>query len=219
MRELNIFLEGFITGIGMSMMLGTVFFSILQQSVNRGVRYGIFIAGGVVLSDVMFISLTFFGVGFVVMMEQHGVLIGRVGSILLFLFGVYQFQKKTLMADGVLIQPEGKNFWRGLYYVGNGFFLNSINPVNFFLWLSISGFLTFTSGYSVGERVLFFTASVISIFVVESMFAFYAFKIRRWLNSQRLTFMNRVIGVIFMLIAMYLFFTINARLSALNGHI
>jgi threonine/homoserine/homoserine lactone efflux protein len=57
---LDIILYGLITGMLMSIMLGTVFFALVQNSIDHGFRTGVFIAIGVISSDVLLISLSWF---------------------------------------------------------------------------------------------------------------------------------------------------------------
>ena len=52
-------LSGFVYGLGISFMLGTVFFTLIQQGLKHGAKAGIAIAVGVILTDIVFISLAY----------------------------------------------------------------------------------------------------------------------------------------------------------------
>ena len=56
----EILMYGFLTGMVMSVMLGTVFFALVQNSIDYGFRTGIFIALGVIASDLLLITLSWF---------------------------------------------------------------------------------------------------------------------------------------------------------------
>jgi L-lysine exporter family protein LysE/ArgO len=53
--------SGATSGFVLSLMLGTVFFALIQNSIDYGFTTGIYIAAGVVVSDVLFISAALFG--------------------------------------------------------------------------------------------------------------------------------------------------------------
>lgn len=194
--------QGFVTGIGLSLMLGTVFFSIIQNSVSMGYKYGILISVGVILSDIMFISLALWSSTFAVFLEAYSIQMTWVGASLLMLFGASQFFKKDME------ESKSKVFKSSIsgkfYFVGNGFFLNVINPVNFFVWLSISTMLGISLGYSMTEKVYFFVGALLAIFTTETLLAVFASRIRKWMNNKRLKWVNRISGTVFILIAVYL---------------
>ena len=66
MHLFNVVWEGFVTGMALSLMLGTVFFSLLRNSLQYGYKSGFFIASGVILCDVIFISLALLSEGFAI---------------------------------------------------------------------------------------------------------------------------------------------------------
>ena len=50
---------GFSYGIGLSLMLGTVFFALIKFGLSNGYKAGLAIAAGVIASDILFILLAF----------------------------------------------------------------------------------------------------------------------------------------------------------------
>ena len=194
MHTINCLWQGFATGFVLSMMLGTVFFSLIRNSISFGYKTGIFIALGVILCDIMYISLALLSQPFAEFLGKYKNEISVGGGIVLIVMGILMFFKTEPK------MKEGKAFGQGSYwyYIGNGFLLNIVNPVNFFSWLGISSFLTINYQYTIHDKILFFTASLLSIFLAEFGIAFFASKLRRWISPKSLKRINQVSGLVFL---------------------
>jgi threonine/homoserine/homoserine lactone efflux protein len=55
------FLEGFLTGVGTIIFLGPVFFTLLQITLDRGLKAGFSVAIGILSSDILIVFLFYFG--------------------------------------------------------------------------------------------------------------------------------------------------------------
>jgi threonine/homoserine/homoserine lactone efflux protein len=194
-------LEGFLTGIALSLMLGPVFFSILQNSLKHGYKTGVLISFGVIVSDILFISLAIGSATFAVLIENWKIEFSVGGGLALMVFGFVQVLRKPAKDNTVeVIQSRLK---RSSLMIANGFFLNVINPVNFFVWLGIASYLTLTFNYTLNHKLVFFLFSLFSIFITESLVAIFASSIRRWMNDNRLKWINRIVGLIFVGLGIY----------------
>lgn len=202
MEAASIFGQGFLMGIVLSLMLGTVFFAIVQNSINLGYSFGILIACGVILSDIIFISLAIWSSTFAVFLKNYVTEVTWIGALLLLLFGLSQFYRKVVISTKVYVSK--KPVFNSLFFIGNGFFLNVINPINFFIWLSISTMLEVKFGYTNAQKIVFFSGSLLAIFVTESLVAVFSSKIRRWMSPQRLHWVNKVSGSAFVILSIYL---------------
>ncbi|MCK9480825.1 MAG: LysE family translocator [Bacteroidia bacterium] len=194
--------EGFVTGIGLSLTLGTVFFALIQNSLIFGYKKGILIASGVAFSDIVLISLVLWSDSFIGFLQNCAKEVTIVGAILLIVFGIAQFAKKVANKEG--IKDYSGSLFGDIFFVGKGIFLNVINPVNFFVWLSISAMLSAKFHYVIDEKLAFFIASVIAIFTVESLLAIFAARVRKLMNDKRIRWVNRISGTIFIGIGVYL---------------
>jgi threonine/homoserine/homoserine lactone efflux protein len=83
MHFLTCSFQGFVTGIALSLMLGTVFFALIRNSLIYGYKTGVYIALGVIASDVIFISLALLSHGFAVFLKHYEQLISVVGGSIL----------------------------------------------------------------------------------------------------------------------------------------
>jgi threonine/homoserine/homoserine lactone efflux protein len=182
---------GFGTGIVLSLMLGTVFFALIQNSVDFGYRSGMLIASGVIVSDILFISGALLGTSLLPNIPHLAFYASLLGGVLLIGLGMVSILKK----NPKLAYPETR-FGNFIYYFTTGFLLNALNPVNFFFWVAIATKLT-TENYTQGEKVIFFAACLSAIFLTEAGISFFASKLRKLFTSSVLRAINVVSGIAF----------------------
>ena len=191
--------KGLIFGIGMSLMLGTVFFSLIQNSIMGGWKKGMFIAFGVIFSDIIFISLALLGVSFVQAGEGNKWIELAAGLLLAFL-GV-----NMILNRHGKIMKAGTNIGSFMIFFANGFLLNILNPVNFLFWAGLATVARTNWGYATERLIYFFGGCLTSIFVMEVVISYSAHKIKRFLNHNFLKWINRFTGILFIGLAIKLF--------------
>ena len=96
------FLQGYLLGLGMIVFIGPVFFLLLSISFQLGTRAGILVAFGIVVSDIICVSLCYFGVTSFLYQPDYKFWIAFIGGLLLILLGL-----KYLFSQGKSIE---KNF-------------------------------------------------------------------------------------------------------------
>ncbi|MCU0437634.1 MAG: LysE family translocator [Raineya sp.] len=188
---LEAIIYGFGTGIVLSLMLGTVFFALIQNSVDYGYKSGVLISLGVVFSDILFISGALLGTSFLPTIPNLSFYTSLVGGGLLIVLGAISILKK----DPKIAYPKTK-FGNIVYYFTTGFLLNVLNPVNFFFWVAIATKLT-GENYTQIEKILFFVGCLLAIFSTEVGIAFSASKLRKLFTAKVLRSINVVSGIVF----------------------
>lgn len=190
---------GLLAGFLLSLMLGTVFFFLIQSSINHGFKAGIFISSGVIISDVLFISIALFGTSLIPHIENNQSIIEAGGGFILLVLGLSLLLSKKVKVN----YPDSKlgNF---AFFFSKGFFLNLLNPVNFFSWLAIVTFLKGAEGYEDSDCITFFSGSLTAIFITEVLLAYSSIRIKRLLNDKLLLRINHISGILFLGIGCYL---------------
>ena len=202
MHFVNCVLEGLLTGLVLSLMLGTVFFSLIRNSIAFGHRSGAFIALGVILCDVIFISLAIASSNFAQFLSTYQSEVSIIGGTVLIVMGAVMFFKATPKdTEGKLFEKQHK---MTLYLVGTGFILNAVNPVNFFSWLSISSVLRIKMHYNNQDLILYFTACLFSIFIVELGIAYFASKLKNIMQAKTVKFINQIAAAVFVIVGIKL---------------
>ncbi|MBI3234257.1 MAG: LysE family transporter [Bacteroidetes bacterium] len=123
-------IKGIGTGFVLSWTFGTVFFVLIQTSLDQGWKNGMRIAAGVIFSDFVFILIAVGLLSFIPGLDQHQKLVATIGGIILIILGFSMFFKKQMNIK----TPKTKmgNFF---YHFTSGVVLNIINPVNFISWV------------------------------------------------------------------------------------
>lgn len=182
----------------MSVMLGTVFFALIQNSIDNGFRSGIFISMGVILSDVILISISRSAAHLIPPGGTTEQMVRIGGSIFLIFYGLNNILKKKNVAF-----PE-TNQGRYFYFIGLGFLLNILNPGNLIGWTAISTHITQVVGYTLTESIVFYLGALCAIFGMETLIALAGSKLKRFITDRLLLIIDRVVGVLFLGFAGYL---------------
>ncbi len=187
---------GLVTGILLCLTFGTVFFSLVQNSVDNGYKSGIKIALGVVVCDAIFVFFSIFGTTLLPHIENFEKWMAGAGVVFLLVMGI----NNLIQNKPKIVYPKSK-FGNFLYYFSTGFLLNGLNPVNFISWVTIATYVRSTLNYDLPQISLFFSASLLAIFLTESGIALSAHRLKRIFTPRTVRIFNQVTGVVFVLIA------------------
>ncbi len=194
-------MKGLLLGITLSFMIGPLFFSIVQASLEAGFRAGMAVAGGIWTSDLLFIVLVQQGLK---AMEALTALpdfrfwAGIVGGVMLVLFGLAGLlsdRKSTSVraAGEELTVLENKGYW-GQWI--KGFLINTFNPGTLIFWLGIATGVVAPNAWTRGEINLFFGA-MMSVLIFTDLLKIYAAKrVRNWLTPTHIVQVKRTIGLV-----------------------
>ena len=196
----EIVMYGFLTGMVMSMMLGTVFFALVQNSIDYGFRTGVFISIGVITSDVILITLSWFNTELIPKGGTTDLVVRIYGALFLLLYGLSNLLKKEKAAYP---KTENKQLFK---YMSMGFLLNILNPGNYIGWLAITTQLKTVARYEVPKAALYFAGALGAIFLMECLIAWSASFLKPYITEQFLRLVNRLIGVLFIAFGIALFF-------------
>jgi len=192
---------GAISGMILGSLPGGVVFSIIQHSLDLGWKKGVGIASGVVLSDLCLILFVNLSTGGLAKVEKYNGYISLAGVTLLLFMGLASILSK----NRTISYPKTK--YGGYFYLyGTGFLLNSLNPINFFMWMGITTQIKARDFFSYSNMLLYFIATLIMIFLMLSTVSFFAGKLRKWLTVKRMRYLNIGIGIIFIGLAIKLGF-------------
>lgn len=187
----------------MSLMLGTVFFALIQHSIDYGFKTGVFIALGVIISDLIFVSIAVFGASLIPAIRENENTIRVFGGIMLLLLGVSSWRINKPKA--VYQTSKGGS---AFYFIGKGFLLNALNPVNLFTWAAVSTYLNGVMKYSVPLQMVYFTSCLLAIFVTEILISLGASKLRHLITETIIVLINRIAGSVFIVAGLFLFWKV-----------
>lgn len=215
---MQFFLQAFGVGFLLSVMIGPVFFVLLETSITKGVKSALVIDFGVLISDILYII---FASIFVDQIKSLGsgdnkIIFGFIGGIIFIGYGVYNLFKKQsniknlensevleLTASIAVMPFQTKDYFLlGL----KGFLLNLANPLVIFYWVSV---LSLATQFSPLEsnfpwEFIFVTIVILTFFGIDVLKILVAKKLRPLVTPNLLDALNRLIGIIFSLFGVFL---------------
>jgi threonine/homoserine/homoserine lactone efflux protein len=200
--------QGVLLGISLSFMIGPLLFSIIEAGIAHGFRAGFAVALGIWLSDIIYVVLVLSGVEVLAQltaMPGFKVWSGIAGGCLLVIFGLGSFLKsgKNLALE-TSEAPTSKYGYRWSAYFLRGFLLNTINPFTVFFWVSIAGAVIIPNGWNIYETLLFFGGMLGTLVLTDTLKAYGARHIRRFLTPEHTFWVQRSIGIVLLIFGLVL---------------
>ena len=197
-------IEGAILGITLSLFFGfgPAMVAEIQTGILRGFWAGVFLALGVFLSDAVMVFLGFFGA--VQIFESNKTLLGLIGGIILIIFGVVTYRRQVRIKVESDDEDSKKSEPYFTTYILKGFFINVTNPFIWIFWMGIV--VGFTSSYE-GDVILlvsFFASALGMVLLFDILKIFSAYKVKRYLQSRNIIWINRIAGVGLVIFGIYL---------------
>ena len=131
------FKNAFLIGFFMAFMIGPVFFMLIQTSILKGARAAIAFDLGVLLGDVTFICMAYFGSRSFLEKIKDDPRLFFIGGLVLIVYGLITYfdkqNKKEALASAETIVVPVKNNYIKLFF--KGYFLNFINIGVLAFWL------------------------------------------------------------------------------------
>jgi threonine/homoserine/homoserine lactone efflux protein len=192
---MKIIFNGIQLGIVLAFLVGPVFFSIIQTSVERGFLKGALVALGVSISDILYVIICYFGLVQFVENPSFRIYMAYAGGGTLILFGLYYLIVKTRKLKN--IAPEHLEEKRTYRYIMKGFVINGMSPMVLIFWIGTISVASLDFGYSKGiDFFIFFTAVLITVLSTDILKAYLAGKVRKVVTPRSMSVMNIILGIV-----------------------
>lgn len=196
--------EGVILGLTLSIFFGfgPALVAEIQTSILRGFWAAVLLAFGVFLSDAALVALGFLGA--VQIFETNKIFLGIVGGIILIIFGIVTYRRKVM----INVDNNDPSFKKDepyfTTYILKGFFINFTNPFIWIFWMGIV--VGFTANYKADIIMLvsFFVSALGTVFLFDMLKIFSAYKIKKYLQTHSIIWINRIAGVGLVIFGIYL---------------
>ncbi|MCX6269064.1 MAG: LysE family translocator [Bacteroidetes bacterium] len=197
--------EGIILGLTVAISIGPALFALLQTSIKHGIKVGIFLAAGIFVSDLALVAGFYFGASAIVTNPKYHLVLGIIGGVVMSAYGIYTFFKKVTLTEQVEAINEIKVKKKGSFpYFVKGFVLNFANPMLWVFWITSMLAINATYGGNQRSVALFFTGTLSVILMTDILKVVLANKIKMAGNPQVKLWMNRIVGLLFMIIGAFI---------------
>ena len=192
-------------GFFLSFMIGPVFFVLLETSALKGFRAAIAFDLGVVIADILFITVAYFSSFQLLenLSNQPGLYV--FGGVILLVYGITTFVKKE--AKKKELETNKSDVKVSKDYLGlfiKGFLLNFINIGVLVFWLGIIIVVGPSVDNDPNRILVFFGTMVVAYFVTDVFKILLAKQLKRKLTPKRIRLIKKGLGVILIICGLVL---------------
>lgn len=202
---INDILSGIPWGIFLSFMIGPVFFILLETSIVKGFRAALIFDLGVVLADIIFITIAYLGSYRLITSIKDNSALFMFGGIVMLAYGVISYiglhkEKKvdTHKIDNEIIRKD----YLGLFI--KGFFLNIINIGVLGFWLAIIISVGPKLEMQISRMLTFFATVIITYLLVDSVKIVLAKQLKSKMTPKNILKIKKGISIVLMIFGVVL---------------
>ena len=190
---------GIFFGFTLSFSAGPVMFALIQTSIKEGFWRALLMEVGIICSDAFFIIIGVFSLGQWIQDQdeaQNYILAG--GGLALLAMGAIKVASKPKIRKHVR-EMAGEIKTHALGLLVRGFLFNTFNPSVILFWLGAVSIVTSKFEGDQPAVAAYFIATLASMFFFDVVKAWFAQKLKGWFSPRRMIYMDKVVGVVFMI--------------------
>jgi len=193
-------LLGIGAGIISSFLTGPVFFAMIRTSIEKGFKAGFSLAVGVIISDIVLISLVIFGSQFFEYKASFDKYVGLIGGLFLFAIGIYYlFSYTSINYNSNTLQKISK---RG--YLLKGFLMCILTPSTLMFWIIVTGIISVKLNNMLNEKLVCLFVAMATQLSIDGLKSFYSSKLRHRIKENVLQKLNKIAGVVIIFFALWM---------------
>ena len=187
--------KGVALGLLLSVLVGPVFFMLIDTAISGGIKKAFVMDIGILLSDAMFISLFVFGAARYLKPIIESPYISLIGGVIFIGFGVSSFI------------GSGKNIGITTGFKTNfvkGFFINTMNPSVVLFWLTSVAVVVSRYSHDGTNIFIFFLSVIATTFSTDIIKILLASKIKKYITNTHIHYFRILTGMVMGAFGIYL---------------
>ncbi len=200
-------ITGIPLGIFLSFLIGPVFFVLLETSAVKGFRAAFVFDLGVVLADILFISVAYFSSYRLIQSIKNDPAIFIFGGILMLSYGIISFIKLKKISkedEEEIAEVLQKKDYLSLFI--KGFLLNFINVGVLLFWFMILITIGPKLELETSRMITFFTSVILTYLLVDVGKILLAKKLKNQMTPINVLRIKKVISILLILFGLTLMF-------------
>ena len=196
--------DAVLIGFFLSFMIGPVFFMLIQTSILKGARAAIAFDLGVILGDITFILIAYYGSKSLLEQIKDDPRLFYIGGLILLIYGLITYldkSQKTVVQDENLVLPEKTNYSK-LFL--KGFLLNFINVGVLAFWLGMIVIVGSNLQMNPTKIFNYFTVILLSYLITDIGKIVLAKQLKKKLTPKITYKVKRIMGIILMVFGIVL---------------
>ncbi len=207
---LNYLLDDIITAYPfaffLSMMIGPVFFILIETSISKGFRAAMVFNTGVIIADIFFILVAYLSSYQLIQKIKDEPSLFIFGGLIMFLYGLItliQLKKQKIKSETDTIILNKKNYL-GLFI--KGFLLNFINVGVLGFWLALIITMGPRLEMKTDRIITFFSAVIFFYFTIDLLKIFLAKQLKHKLTPINIFYIKRISSVVLIIFGIMISF-------------
>lgn len=205
---MNLFWQGILLGLGLSVLVGPMLFLYLQVGIQKGLRAALSLGLGTWMSDLFFILSIYFGLKYVLQVtDSNGfkLWMGIAGGIILVIIGIGLLISRPTDNSEDAYSIQKNTTYLGLWL--KGFLINTFNPFAIFFWISIM------TGYSAksldGQEMSILLGGILGTIVFTDILKILLAKqLKKVINHNASQILPKVVGTALVLLGLVLIYRV-----------
>ncbi len=195
-------IKGILSGITVSFLIGPIFFALVELTITKGWKCGLFYVFGVLVSDFFLI----YAVETILLRFSFDHIkseISWIGGILLITFGIVTFFTKAInqTVDIASIKTLFQSFVKGVT-------INVLNPFVTIWWITM--YSSFSIHYSIlTDKILFYFGILFMVFLFDLVKIRFAYYLKQNLTIEKLLIVKKVAGICLFIFGIVMIIKVN----------
>jgi len=204
--DFQIIKSGVLLGLFLSMLIGPVFFVLLETSIRRGMRDAIFVDLGVLLADVLYLFLAYFSAERIMIWLEKYEFLKFIGAGIIIIYGLYTIisKKSPQVSQNIDLKQLKRPNVFGL--ISKGVALNAMNPAVLAYWLFVCTYQVKGHNIEGVNVVVFFVVCLGTMFLIDLLKIYFASKLKKKLTPRNVATVSVIVGAILIFIGIGLCF-------------
>ena len=200
------FRDAFFIGFFMAFMIGPIFFMLIQISVLKGARAALSFDLGVILGDITFILIAYYGSRSLLEKLKDDPRLFFIGGLVLIIYGLITYldkqNKKEALANSKVVEVPINNNYIKLFF--KGYFLNFINVGVLAFWLGTV--LVIGPTLKMNENAIFwyFATIILGYIITDLGKIFLAKQLKAKMTTLVIYRFKRIMGIILIVCGIFL---------------
>lgn len=201
------FKNAFLIGFFMAFMIGPVFFMLIQTSILKGARAAIIFDLGVILGDITFILIAYYGSRSLLEKIKDDPRLFFIGGLVLIIYGLITYfdkenKKEAIEPTKTIEVPIVKNNYIKLFL--KGYFLNFINIGVLAFWLGTVLVIGPTLDMNQTAIFWYFATIILGYFATDLGKIFLAKQLKNKMTPTVIYKVKKVMGILLIICGIYL---------------
>lgn len=204
-----VILNGLLSGVLLSFLIGPVFFVLLETSITKGPKHAIFIDIGVLISDILYLVVAYlFAQQILEKLNSQYHFVNYIAAGIFITMGIVAFFKKTAPQKGKPINiSDIDNFTSTdhplfkkrtmLALILKGMGLNAINPGVLVYWIAACTTATNELHIQSHQLIYYFGATLSTMFTIDLLKIHFAGKLKNKMTPKIMERISMIVGIIF----------------------